>query len=115
MSKNLAVLHLRRPFFDLVAAGTKTIEVRVAYPHRRDICAGQLIRFESDDDSVLTSVARVARYESFEELLDHEDPAAIGGPQRSRADLLATLRDLYDEAKEALGVLAIEIVLQPNA
>jgi 8-oxo-dGTP pyrophosphatase MutT (NUDIX family)/ASC-1-like (ASCH) protein len=108
----ILVMHLRRPWFDLVVAGSKTVDVRVAYPHRKDIVAGRLIRFESDRDHVLTRVVTVAHYRSFEEMLDHEKSAAIGGPGRSRTDLLAGLRVLYDESTESLGVMALEIELE---
>ncbi len=38
-------LNLYRRYFDLVATGQKTIEVRVKYPHLEDLAAGDVIRF----------------------------------------------------------------------
>jgi ASC-1-like (ASCH) protein len=103
------VMHLHRRYFDLVASGAKTVEVRVAYPHRRDLAAGQLIRFEAEEDHVLTQITRVSRYGSFEEMLDHEDVAAISGVPESREELVAAIRSIYDEEKESLGVITLEV------
>lgn len=45
--------------FDKIADGTKTIEVRVAYPNNRSLAADQLLRFMSGDRECLTKVVRV--------------------------------------------------------
>jgi ASC-1-like (ASCH) protein len=102
-------MQLRRPYLELVAAGAKTVEVRVAYASRRDLAPDQLIRFEAEELSVLTRIVRVGRYASFAEMLEHEKVSAISGTGESRDDLLAAIRDLYGEEKEALGVLALEL------
>ncbi|WP_280664719.1 MULTISPECIES: ASCH domain-containing protein [unclassified Kitasatospora] len=103
------VMHLRRPYLDLVASGAKTVEVRVTYPNRRDLAPGQLIRFQAEGAHVLTRVTRVSRYASFEEMLDHEDVAAISGVPESREELLTAIRSIYDETKESLGVITLEV------
>jgi ASC-1-like (ASCH) protein len=103
------VMHLRRPHFDHVASRAKRAEVRVAYAHRRGLAPGQLIRFESEGESVLTRIARVGRYGSFAEMLGHEDAASIIGTDASREEVMTAIRAIYDDAHERLGVLAIEI------
>jgi ASC-1-like (ASCH) protein len=103
-------LNLRRPYFTLVADGTKTVEVRVAYQSMKKIEPGWEILFHSGDEECLTRVRDVRTYSSFEEMLDHEDMRAICGEWgESRHDLLHAIRDIYPPDKEALGVLAIEI------
>jgi ASC-1-like (ASCH) protein len=93
-----------------MATGSKTVEIWVAYPDRRTIGPGQLIRFESGGDHLLTRVVRATPYRSFGDLLNHESVTAIGGPGRTRSDLLAILRDLYDRSKESrYGVMALEV------
>jgi ASC-1-like (ASCH) protein len=69
-------MNLYRRYFDLVAAGTKIIEVRGQYPNLRDLAAGDHIRFVCGRDDALTRVKRVTRYASFEEMLDAEGPSA---------------------------------------
>jgi ASC-1-like (ASCH) protein len=103
-------MNLYRRYFDLVAAGRKKIEVRVQYPNLRNLKAGDHIRFVCGRDAALTKVKRVARYGSFEEMLDTEDPADVN-PGSPRGQQLADIRRIYGPEKEALGVLAIEIEL----
>ncbi|MER8067450.1 ASCH domain-containing protein [Streptomyces sp. NPDC094034] len=108
-------LNLYRRYFDLVAAGEKTIEVRVKYPHLEDLAAGDFIRFriKATEETCDVLVKRVTEYETFEELLDGEGPANVN-PASSRAQQLANIRDIYPAEKEALGALAIEIELPPR-
>ncbi|MFI7113937.1 NUDIX domain-containing protein [Nonomuraea sp. NPDC050227] len=101
-------MNLYRPYFDLVSAGRKSVEVRVLYSNLRDLAAGQRILFRCDGDECLTKVVRVAVYDSFEELLDTEGPERVN-PDSSREQQLANIRRIYGPEKEALGVLAIEI------
>ncbi|QKW40101.1 ASCH domain-containing protein [Actinomadura sp. NAK00032] len=103
-------MNLYRRYFDLVAAGRKTIEVRVQYPNLRKLTAGDHIRFICGRDDVLTQVKRVARYSSFDEMLDAEGPSNVN-PDSPRDQQLANIRRIYGPEKEALGVLAIEITL----
>jgi ASC-1-like (ASCH) protein len=103
-------MNLYRRYFDLVAAGRKTIEVRVQYPNLRRLKAGDHIRFVCGRDDALTRVTRVAKYDSFEKMLDSEGPANVN-PESPREQQLANIRRIYGPEKEALGVLAIEIEL----
>ncbi|WP_246267125.1 ASCH domain-containing protein [Nonomuraea typhae] len=103
-------MNLYRRYFDLVADGSKTIEVRVRYPHLRNLKAGDHIRFVCGRDDALTRVKRVSRYDSFEDMLDAEGPERVN-PASPRDQQLANIRRIYGPEKEALGVLAIEIEL----
>ncbi|MEV7941918.1 ASCH domain-containing protein [Kitasatospora sp. NPDC088264] len=105
------VIQIRRPYLDLIARGTKTIEVRVGYPSMRRIRPGQLLVFESGDICCSTRVIKVAEYDSFEAMLDAEDNEAIGSEGMNRAELLTACREIYPPQKEALGVLAIHLRL----
>ncbi|MGW3067202.1 ASCH domain-containing protein [Streptomyces sp. NPDC001118] len=103
-------LNLYRQYFDLVAAGTKTIEVRVKHPHLADLAAGDSIRFriKDTDETCDVKVKRVTEYPDFEALLDGEEPANVN-PTASRDQQLSNIRAIYPSEKEALGALAIEI------
>jgi ASC-1-like (ASCH) protein len=104
-------LNLYRQYFDLVAAGTKTIEVRVKYPHLADLAAGDIIRFriKGTDETCEVKVKRVNEYPDFEALLDGEGAANVN-PTAAREQQLTNIRAIYSPEKEALGTLAIEIV-----
>ncbi|GAA2648162.1 ASCH domain-containing protein [Streptomyces vastus] len=103
-------LNLYRQYFELVAAGTKTIEVRVKYPHLADLAAGDVIRFriKGTDETCAVKVKRVTEYPDFETLLDGEGPVNVN-PTATRDQQLANIRAIYPPEKEALGALAIEI------
>ncbi len=104
-------LNLYRQYFDLVAAGTKTIEVRVKYPHLSDLAAGDIIRFriKGTDETCEVKVKRVNEYPNFEALLDGEGAVNVN-PTATREQQLTKIRAIYSPEKEALGALAIEIV-----
>ncbi|MFJ9564490.1 ASCH domain-containing protein [Streptomyces fuscichromogenes] len=106
-------LNLYREYFDLVAAGAKTIEVRVRYPHLADLAAGDVIRFriKGTDETCEVKAQRVTEYADFEALLDGEGPSHIN-PTATRDEQLANIRVIYPPEKEALGALAIEIRLR---
>ncbi|MEU6383090.1 ASCH domain-containing protein [Streptomyces bauhiniae] len=103
-------LNLYRQYFDLVADGTKTIEVRVKYPHLADLAAGDTIRFrvKGTDDACEVRIERVTEYPDFETLLDSEGPADVN-PTVTRDQQLANIRAIYGPEKESLGALAIRI------
>ncbi|WP_333743651.1 ASCH domain-containing protein [Streptomyces ardesiacus] len=103
-------LNLYHQYLDLVAAGTKTIEVRVKYPHLADLAVGDTIRFriKGTDETCEVNVKRVTEYPDFEALLDGEGPANVN-PTATREQQLANIRAIYPPEKETLGALAIEI------
>ncbi|MDX3313533.1 ASCH domain-containing protein [Streptomyces sp. ME08-AFT2] len=105
-------LNLYRQYFDLVAAGTKTIEVRVKYPHLADLAAGDTIRFsiKGTDETCAVRIVRVTEYADFAALLDGEGAAKVN-PTATRDEQLTNIRAIYPPEKEALGALAIEIAL----
>ncbi|MFI7702484.1 ASCH domain-containing protein [Nonomuraea sp. NPDC049480] len=103
-------LTLFRESFDLVRSGRKSVEVRVSYPKFRDLAPGHRIRFTSDGLQCLTRVRRLARYTSFEELLDTEGAERVN-PDVGRDEQLGRIRTIYPPEKETLGPLAIELEL----
>ena len=98
-------LWIKDKYLEQILAGSKTVEVRVAY--------GNLVRLQAGDRLLLNDqhpfiIRRIGRYQNFEELLTREDPAAIG-PATPPGQLLNAMREIYPREKEALGVLAFEI------
>jgi ASC-1-like (ASCH) protein len=103
-------LNVRKPYLKLIAEGTKTVEVRVGDPKVREIQVDQLLRFVAGDHELLTRVRRIAQYASFRELVDQEDPRAIGGDLAgSKTQVLAIIRSMYPPDRERLGAFAIEV------
>lgn len=107
------MMRIYRKYFDLIASGDKTIEVRVGYSSMKKLKPGQLIRFVSNRASCLTRVVDIREYETFEELFREENPAKIN-PNLAAKEQLAEIRNIFSKSKERLGVLAIEIERAPS-
>lgn len=105
------ILWVREEPLRWILMGRKTIEVRVAYPNLTRLSPGDRLRLNGQ---YLFVIRRIARYRDFEELLAHEDPAAIA-PGWTPAQLREALRTLYPPEKEALGVIAFEIAPEGEA
>ncbi|WP_078656574.1 ASCH domain-containing protein [Kitasatospora aureofaciens] len=103
--RNMAIY---RQYFDLIADGRKTVEIRVAYDSMKRIRPGDLLRFTCREDSCLTRVKRVASYRTFKEMFGTEDVKAVN-PNATEEEQLRAIHAIFPPEKEALGVLAIEI------
>ncbi len=106
-------LWIREPYLSQILAGRKTVEVRVGYDNIRRLQPGDRLKL---NDRYLVPIRRVSHYADFEELLAHEDAAAIAPDPSDRPrrglppdELLAALRQLYPTEKEALGAVALEV------
>ncbi|WP_445395277.1 ASCH domain-containing protein [Streptomyces sp. LE64] len=104
-------LSIRKPYFDLIASGAKTIEVRVGYPKIRKMAAGDTLTIACAHETLTTRISAVREYDSFAAMLDAEEPAAIGGPGMTHDQLVAAIRDIYPPEKEALGAFALHLTL----
>lgn len=97
-----------RQYFDMIAKGEKTVEVRVAYESMKRIKAGDLINFTCRESNCLTRVTRVGRYRTFKEMFGTERVEAVN-PHASEAEQLEAIRAIFPPEKEALGVVTFEI------
>ena len=100
-------MRIYREYFDMLASGAKTIEIRVGYPSMRSIEVGDVIRF-NNDPSCRCRVTRISIYGTFAEMMATEDPRKIN-PYKSAEEQLADIRSIFPPEKEALGVLAFEL------
>jgi putative hydrolase of the HAD superfamily len=112
-------LWIREPSLAQILAGRKTVEVRVSYDNIRRLQPGDRLNL---NDRHLAVVRRIGRYADFQELVAHEDPAAIAPDLAASVEqglapdaLLAALRAIYPPEKEALGAIALELALLPPA
>jgi len=99
-------LWIKDEYLQLILDGRKTVEVRVGYSNITRLQAGDRLLLNDQHPFV---IRRIGRYASFEELLEHEDPAAIA-PSVPPDELLERLRAIYPPEKESLGVVALEMV-----
>lgn len=112
MKNMIATTHqmkLRAPYFEKMADGTKTIEVRLYDDKRRLIRLGDFIEFsqvDQENQKVKTEVVGLLRYKTFKGLVDDFPPETFGATDRMA--FLATLASFYSSDDEAnYGVLGI--------
>ena len=105
-TRRIKTLWVKDVYLNQILQGEKTIEVRVGYKNILRLQPGDLLRL---NDRFLFRIKRVAHYRNFEELLAHEDPACIA-PGMEMEELERVLREIYPPEKEALGVVALELV-----
>lgn len=98
---------IKRCYFDQLYTGEKSIEVRVGYNQIKKVKAGDFITFENYGENDFR-VRRVSRYNTFEDLLAHEDVSKVLPGYTTKAALKA-LREIYPREKEALGVYVFEL------
>jgi ASC-1-like (ASCH) protein len=103
---NQRTMRIYKQYFDLIKNGTKTIEVRVAYPSMKSITVGTVILF-NDDPDCSCRVKRVAQYKTFDEMMAAEDPQKIH-PTLSADEQLTDIKRIYPPEKEKLGVIIFE-------
>ena len=106
-------MKLRREFFDLVACGSKTVEMRLFDEKRREIISGDRIIFVADDgsgDTVGAEVLGVYRYRSFEGLTEDFDSGSLGFEGCSAGEISEFMSSVYDREKiEMYGAVAIRV------
>lgn len=104
-------MRLRREPFEKIAAGRKTVELRLYDEKRQQIRVGDRIRFTCEGAEVLTEVLGLYRFASFGELyaaLPLTDFGYAEGETASPKDMEA----YYSPAEQAAyGVVGIKIRL----
>jgi ASC-1-like (ASCH) protein len=101
-------IQIYKQYFDLIADGSKTVEVRVAYDSMKRIKVGDLLNFTCRGEECLTRVKRIGRYRTFEEMFGTEDVEAVN-PNATAAEQLRAVQAIFPPHKEALGVLTFEL------
>lgn len=100
--------------FDRMAAGTKTIEIRLHDPKRQTIQIGDIIQFINLSDPTKILVKRVRGYRlfpTFVSLYQTYSPLSVGSqPTDSVTQMVKDTYTIYTpEQEQRWGVMAIEI------
>jgi len=106
--KTMRSMRVKDKFLKFIQAGKKDLEVRVGYKSFKNIKVGELINFNNRNRSVVGEVVDIRNYNTFEEMLNSEDPNRIV-PGTTKDSLLKLLKDIYPESKEKLGVIVLQI------
>lgn len=109
--KTMNTMRIKRPYYDAIMAGEKTLEVRVGYTNIRRCKPGELLLLETSQVSSVVKIKAVRTYESLEAMLAAEKWQQIMPDAANNAAALSKLRDIYPPTKEAFGVYVFEIEL----
>lgn len=102
-------MRIKRPYYDAIMAGQKTLEVRVGYDNIKRYQAGEIIRLETSEAWGTVKIKTVRIYASFEDMLEDLGWQKIAPDAGDTATALRTIREIYPSEKEALGVYVFEV------
>lgn len=103
----MRTLRVRKPYFNAIIAGTKTLEVRVGYGNIKNIRDGEQIQLQCGPTLRTITVTKVRKYPTFAAMLAEEDVRQIVPDDPSNA--LHILQGIYPAEKEALGVFVLQL------
>ncbi len=114
MGRRMHAMHLAHPAYDRMEDGRKTLERRLNDPKRREIKAGDIIRFEGaaeDNESLHVEVKELLPFPSFRALYAALPLSEMGYlPEEEKAASPADMDKYYTPEEQARwGVLAIRV------
>ena len=105
-------MRIKKPYYDAIMSGRKTLEVRVGYNSIKRLRAGQMLRLETGHTSGTVRIKSIRIYDSFVDMFAEESWRQVVPQARSVAEAFHILRRIYPDHKERLGVHVIEIERQ---
>ena len=102
-------MRIKKPYYDAIMSGRKTLEVRVGYGSIKRLRAGELLQLETSHESGAVRIKSIRIYDNFAKMLSAEDWRQIVPQAKDRAKALQLLQKIYPPRKEKLGVYAIEV------
>lgn len=103
---------IKRPYYDAIMAGRKTLEVRVGYNSIRRLEIGELLQLETSQQSGVVQIKSIRVYDNFSDMIAAEPWRDIIPQANSEAHAVEFLRRIYPADKERLGVYVIELSRQ---
>ena len=102
-------MRIKKPYFDAIMEGRKTLEVRVGYNSIKRLKAGGLLQLETGHTSGVVRIRAIRIYDNFADMLAAEPWRQIVPQARDAEEALHLLRKIYPARKERLGIHVIEI------
>lgn len=102
-------MRIKRPYYDAIMSGKKTLEVRVGYDSIKRLSAGELLQLETSQKSGVVRIKSVRVYRDFADMLATESWQQIVPQVNTLDDALSLLRGIYPPEKESLGIYVLEI------
>ena len=107
-------MNLNNEPFELIKSGSKTIELRLNDEKRRLVNVGDEILFNnrSNNETLLTSIVGLHKYNSFKSLYKDFDKVSLGYREDEISDTSDMNKYYSEEDEEKYGVVGIELKLK---
>ena len=105
-------MRIKKPYFDGIMSGRKTLEVRIGYNSIKRLKEGQLLQLENGHASGVVRIKSIRIYDRFADMLAAESWQQIVPQAKSQEEALRLLHRIYPPHKERLGVHVIEVERQ---
>ena len=105
-------MRIKKPYFDAIMSGRKTLEVRIGYNSIKRLKEGQLLQLENGHVSGVVRIKSIRIYSKFADMLAAEPWQQIVPQAKSQEEALRLLHNIYPLHKERLGVHVIEVERQ---
>lgn len=105
-------MRIKKPYFDGIMSGRKTLEVRIGYNSIKHLKEGQPLQLENGHASGVVRIKSIRIYSKFADMLAAESWQQIVPQAKSKEEALRLLHKIYPPHKERLGVHVIEIERQ---
>lgn len=115
-TKDLKQMWIKRPYFEQIRSGQKTLEARICYPQMRRIRKGDTILLRTGggaENAMVIRIIDIRKYRDFQEALKHEDINRLL-PDTRPENALEVYERIYPEwkVKQYGGVLVFELETQ---
>ena len=102
-------IRIKRPYYDAIMSGRKTLEVRIGYNSIKRLKEGQPLQLENGHAFGVVRIKSIRIYSKFADMLAAESWQQIVPQAKSKEEALRLLHKIYPPHKERLGVHVIEI------
>ena len=107
-------MRIKKPYFDGIMSGRKTLEVRIGYSSIKRLKEGQPLQLENGHAFGIVRIKSIRIYDTFADMLAAESWQQIVPRAKSKEEALRLLHKIYPPHKERLGVHVIEIEKQDS-
>lgn len=102
-------MRIKKPYFDAIMSGRKTLEVRIGYNSIKRLKEGQLLQLENGHTSGVVRIKSIRIYRKFADMLAAEPWQQIVPQAKSQEEALRLLHKVYPPHKERLGIHVIKV------
>lgn len=107
-------MRIKRPYYDAIMSGRKTLEVRIGYNSIKRLNEGQPLQLENGHAFGVVRIKSIRIYSKFADMLAAEPWREIVPQAKSKEEALRLLHKIYPPHKERLGVHVIEVEKQDS-